>query len=82
MAARGVTAAEVAAAIPANNFQSAPGQAKGYFTVVDIVADTGLKSLDDFRDMVVKSEDGGARAAAATSRPSSWGRRAATPRSA
>ena len=59
MAARGIAPGEVAAAIRANNFQSAPGQAKGYFTVVDIVADTGLKSLDEFRDMVVKAEDGG-----------------------
>src|SRR6516162_7936973 len=37
MAARGVTGAEVAAAIQANNFQSAPGQAKGYFTVTNVV---------------------------------------------
>lgn len=59
MAARGIAPGEVAAAIRANNFQSAPGQAKGYFTVVDIVADTGLKSLDEFRDMVVKAEGGG-----------------------
>ncbi len=59
MAARGISPPEVAAAIQANNFQSAPGQAKGYFTVVDIVADTGLKSLDEFRDMVVKAEAGG-----------------------
>ena len=59
MAARGISPTEVAAAIRANNFQSAPGQAKGYFTVVDIVADTGLRSLDEFRDMVVKAEAGG-----------------------
>ncbi len=59
LAARGLSAAEVEAAIRANNFQSAPGQAKGYFTVVDIVADTGLTDLEDFREMVVKSESGG-----------------------
>ena len=58
LAARGLSAAAVEAAIRANNFQSAPGQAKGYFTVVDIVADTGLTDLDDFREMVVKSEGG------------------------
>ncbi|MGE3742388.1 MAG: efflux RND transporter permease subunit, partial [Geminicoccaceae bacterium] len=58
LAARGLSAAEVEAAIRANNFQSAPGQAKGYFTVVDIVADTGLTDLEDFRDMVVKSANG------------------------
>jgi multidrug efflux pump len=59
LAARGLSAGEVEAAIRANNFQSAPGQAKGYFTVVDIVADTGLTDLEDFRDMVVKAESGG-----------------------
>ncbi len=59
MAARGVSAAEVAAAIRANNFQTAPGQQKGYFTIANITADTDLRSVDDFRDMVVKVSDGG-----------------------
>jgi multidrug efflux pump len=59
LAARGISAGDVQAAIRANNFQSAPGQAKGYFTVVDITADTGLTSLDEFREMVVKAEGGG-----------------------
>ncbi len=58
LAARGVTAAEVAAAIQANNFQSAPGQAKGYFTVTNVTADTGLTSLDQFKQMVVKAGGG------------------------
>src|SRR4051794_4487915 len=58
LAARGISAAEVNAAIRANNYQSAPGQAKGYYTVIDIVTDTGLTSLDAFRDMVVKAEGG------------------------
>ena len=49
MAARGVTADDLAAAIRTNNFQSAPGQAKGYFTVTNVTADTGLTSLDQFR---------------------------------
>jgi multidrug efflux pump len=48
----------VAAAIRANNFQSAPGQAKSYFTVTNIVTNTGLASVDQFRDMVVKAKDG------------------------
>ena len=59
LAARGVSAAEVEAAIRANNFQSAPGQAKGYFTVTNIVADTGLTDIEEFRDMVVKAANGG-----------------------
>ena len=59
LAARGISAADVQRAILANNFQSAPGQAKGYFNVIDIVADTGLTDLEDFREMVVKAADGG-----------------------
>ncbi|MDP9145867.1 MAG: efflux RND transporter permease subunit, partial [Actinomycetota bacterium] len=59
LAARGISAGDVQEAILANNFQSAPGQAKGYFSVIDIVADTGLTNLEDFREMVVKAADGG-----------------------
>lgn len=58
MAARGVTGADVAAAIQANNFQSAPGQAKGYFTVINVTADTALTNLDDFKQMTVKAQSG------------------------
>ena len=45
-------------AITQNNFQSAPGQTKGYFTVSNITTNTDLKSLDEFRDMVVKASGG------------------------
>ena len=79
LAARGISAAEVRAAIRANNFQSAPGQAKGYFTVVDIVADTGLTNLEDFQAMVVKAA-AAAWSACATWPRSSWAPRAATRR--
>jgi multidrug efflux pump len=58
MAARGISADDVANAIRANNFQSAPGQAKGYFTVSSVTADTGLTNVAQFRDMVVKAKDG------------------------
>ncbi len=58
MAARGISAAEIAAAIRANNYQSAPGQAKGYFTVTNITARTGLADAEQFKRMVVKSADG------------------------
>jgi multidrug efflux pump len=55
MAARGVSPEEVAAALEANNYQSAAGQTKGYFTVSNISAGTGLTSIDEFRAMVVKA---------------------------
>src|SRR5712691_8603294 len=58
MAARGISAGDVAAAIRANNYQSAPGQAKGYFTVTNVAADTGLADVAQFKRMVVKSAGG------------------------
>jgi multidrug efflux pump len=58
MAARGVTAEDVAAAIRANNFQSAPGQAKGLFVITNVTANTGLTDVEQFKQMVVKSAGG------------------------
>ena len=58
MAARGISATEVALAIRANNFQTAPGQQKGYFTIANITANTDLQSVDQFREMVVKANEG------------------------
>ncbi|WP_028352605.1 efflux RND transporter permease subunit [Bordetella petrii] len=60
MAARGLTAGDVAAALRANNVQAAPGQLKGADTAINITASTDLTSLDGFRAMVVKrGGDGG-----------------------
>ncbi|MGY4567861.1 MULTISPECIES: multidrug efflux RND transporter permease subunit [Bradyrhizobium] len=59
MAGHGVSPADVSAAIAANNFQAAAGQTKGYFTISDVTANTDLRSVDDFKRMVVKSNDGG-----------------------
>src|SRR5271157_6326584 len=58
MAARGISAADVAAAIRANNYQSAPGQAKGFFTITNVSADTGLADVQQFNKMVVKAKNG------------------------
>jgi multidrug efflux pump len=58
MAARGISADDVASAVRANNFQAAPGQRKGYFTVTNVTADTGLTSVDQFKEMVVKAKNG------------------------
>src|SRR5689334_4485603 len=58
MAARGVTPQDVQAALRANNYQSAAGQVKGYFTVSNVNADTDLKNADEFRQLVVKAEGG------------------------
>jgi multidrug efflux pump len=58
MAARGITGEDVAAALRANNVQSAPGQTKSFFTLANIVADTGLTDIEQFRNMVVKASNG------------------------
>ncbi len=58
MAARGISATDVSAALRANNFQTAPGQQKGYFTIANITANTDLQSVEAFQDMVVKAGDG------------------------
>lgn len=58
MAARKITATDVAAAVRANNYQSAPGQMKGAYIVTNIDTNTDLLSVEEFRDLVVKAVDG------------------------
>ena len=58
MAARGISADDVSLAIRANNYQSAPGQAKGYFTITNVNTDTGLADAEQFKKMVVKAKSG------------------------
>ena len=50
---------DVSKAILANNFQAAAGQAKGYFIVSNVSANTDLQSVEQFKRMVVKAKDGG-----------------------
>jgi multidrug efflux pump len=59
MAGRGVSPADVSAAIAANNFQAAAGQAKGYFMVSNVTANTDLQNVDQFKRMIVKAKGGG-----------------------
>ncbi|MGJ5049261.1 MexW/MexI family multidrug efflux RND transporter permease subunit [Bradyrhizobium oligotrophicum] len=59
MAGRNVSPTDVAAAIAANNFQSAAGQAKGYFIVSNVTTNTGLTDVNQFKRMIVKAKDGG-----------------------
>ncbi|MDB5596954.1 MAG: acriflavin resistance protein [Hyphomicrobiales bacterium] len=55
MAARGVTPADVKAALAANNFTSAAGQIKGDFTQTSINALTSLDSAKAFAQLVVSA---------------------------
>jgi multidrug efflux pump len=59
MAGRGVSAADVTAAIQANNFQAAAGQSKGYFTISNVTTNADLTDIDQFKRMIVKAKDGG-----------------------
>ncbi|GLR92108.1 multidrug efflux RND transporter permease subunit [Bradyrhizobium iriomotense] len=59
MAGRNVSPADVSAAIAANNFQAAAGQTKGYFVLSDVTTNTDLRSVDEFKRMIVKANDGG-----------------------
>ncbi|HEV8014855.1 MAG TPA: efflux RND transporter permease subunit [Stellaceae bacterium] len=54
MAAYGVTAADVAAALQANNYISGVGATKGQMVQVNLTASTDLHSLDEFRNLIVK----------------------------
>lgn len=58
LAAYGLTATEVAAAMGTNNYLSAVGRTRGQMVQVDLTASTNLKSLDEFRRLIIKSKDG------------------------
>ncbi|MGK5026865.1 MexW/MexI family multidrug efflux RND transporter permease subunit [Janthinobacterium sp. RB2R34] len=62
LAARGLTASDVANAVRRNNYQAAPGKIKGQFVVSNISVNTDLTSVAQFREMVIanRKDDGGA----------------------
>jgi multidrug efflux pump len=56
MAARGLSPSEVWSALSQNNYLSALGRTKGTMTSVNLVANTDLKSAEEFRQLVVKQD--------------------------
>jgi multidrug efflux pump len=58
MAARGVSPSDVHDALAKNNYLSALGATKGTMVSVNLIANTDLRSPDEFRDMVVKQDNG------------------------
>ncbi len=58
MAALGVTGNDVSNALAANDFISAVGRTKGQMVTVDLTADTGLHTVQEFRDLAIKSRNG------------------------
>ena len=58
LAAYHLTAADVSNALATNDFISAVGRTKGQMVTVDLTAETGLHSVDEFRNLVIKSQNG------------------------
>ena len=58
MAARGVSPSDVHDALSKNNYLSALGATKGSAVSVNLVANTDLRTADEFRQLVVKQENG------------------------
>jgi multidrug efflux pump len=58
MAARGVSPSDVRDVLSKNNYLSALGSTKGSMVSVNLIANTDLRSADDFKQMVVKEQNG------------------------
>ncbi|HET7634186.1 MAG TPA: efflux RND transporter permease subunit [Burkholderiales bacterium] len=58
MAAYGVSAAQVRQVLAANDFISAVGRTEGQMVTVDLIASTGVHSVDEFKKLIVKSQNG------------------------
>lgn len=58
MAALGVTASDVDTALRNNNVLSALGSTKGQMVSIDLTARTDLRSPEEFRKLVIRSQDG------------------------
>ncbi|MFS2003286.1 efflux RND transporter permease subunit [Duganella sp. CT11-25] len=58
MAAHGVTATEVSAALAANNYLAGLGSTKGQMVTVPLTAGTDLHTVEEFKALAVKQEGG------------------------
>lgn len=58
MAALNISPSQVRAAVGANNFLAAPGSTKGALVQVNLTTNTDIKSIAEFRKLVVKEVDG------------------------
>jgi multidrug efflux pump len=57
MAAKGISSTDITQAIAANNYQSTAGQSKGYFIVSNISANTDISNVEQFGNIVIKSDN-------------------------
>ena len=58
MAALGISPSMAHDALAANNYLSALGRTKGSMTSVNLVANTNLQTVEEFKQLVVKEKDG------------------------
>ncbi len=58
LAAYNLTAADVSAALAANNFLSAVGATKGQMVQVNLTASTDVRTVEQFKNLVVKQQGG------------------------
>ena len=58
MAAHGISPSEVRNALARNNYLSALGRTKGSMISVNLIANTDLRTAEEFRQLVVKEEKG------------------------
>ena len=58
MAARGVSADDVYAALGSNNYLAGVGSTKGQMVSVDLKTNTDVSSLDEFRQLVIRRQNG------------------------
>ncbi|MCX7356310.1 MAG: efflux RND transporter permease subunit, partial [Alphaproteobacteria bacterium] len=58
MAAHNITGADVSKALVDNNFISALGSTKGQMVAVDLRASTNVHSLDEFKNLVIRTSNG------------------------
>lgn len=58
MAALNISPSQVRQALAANNYLSAVGMTKGSMTSINLVANTDLRTSDEFRELVVREENG------------------------
>src|SRR4249919_3143560 len=58
MAAHGISPSAVSAALAKNNYLSALGRTKGSMVSVNLVANTDLRTPEEFEQLVVKEQDG------------------------
>ncbi|MBY0578803.1 MAG: efflux RND transporter permease subunit [Burkholderiales bacterium] len=58
LAAYRVTAADVSAALSNNDFISAVGRTQGQMVTVNLTANTGLHTVEEFENLVIKTQNG------------------------